>query len=377
MKKLKKALLWLWLLTKRLYKKPTFLAILILIPLLVLGYQGISQGDSGMITIALAQEADDPIAQQILADLQSSGQLFRYQVCATPEEAETLVKSGKADAAWIFPDNMESHIDAFLDDPGEDTSFVHVIQQEKNIALLLTRERLCGAIYHHVSERFYLRYTRGEFPELQGLSDEELMTYYDSIDMMENLFVYDTVSNQKVQETHYLMAPVRGMLAIVIVLCGLASSMYYIKDCGLGTFGWVSHRMRPLPELLCSWVAVLNVGIVSLIAMVFSKVSGKILVEIPVLLLYTLCVCAFCMMLRALLHSIKAIGTLIPVLIVVMLLICPVFFDLGVLRMYQFLLPPTYYINAAVNPMYIVYMVLYTLLCSGLYFAFRKGFKRP
>lgn len=377
MKTLKKALLWLWLLTKRLYKKPTFLAILLLIPLLVFGYQGMSKEDSGMITIALAQEAKDPIADEIMADLQSTGQLFRYMVCNTPEEATILVQSGKADAAWIFPDNMESHIDAFLDDPGEENSFVQVIQREKNIALLLTRERLCGAIYHHVSERFYLRYTREEFPELQDLSDEELMQYYDDIHMLENLFTYDTVSNQKVQETHYLMAPVRGMLAIVIVLCGLAASMYYIKDCALGTFGWVSHRLRPVPELACQSVAVLNVGIVSLLAMVLSKVNSPIYKEIPVLLLYTLCVSAFCMMLRALFHSLKVIGALIPILIVVMLVICPVFFDLGVFRFYQFLFPPTYYINAAVNPLYIGYMAIYTLLCGGLYIVFRKIFKRP
>lgn len=373
---MKKALLWLWLLTKRLYKKPTFLAIMLLIPLLVFGYQGMSEEDTGMITIALAKEADDPIAEEIMADLQSTGQLFRYMVCDTPVDAKTLVQTGKADAAWIFPEDMAGHIDAFLDDPGEDTSFVQVIQQEKNVALLLTRERLCGAVYHHVAQRFYLRYTREEFADLQNLSDEELMEYFYGVDLTENLFTYDTVSNQKMQETHYLMAPVRGMLAIVIVLCGMASAMYYIKDCELGTFGWVSHRLRPIPELACQTVAVLNVGVVTLIAMILSKVNGKIYMEIPVLLLYTLCVSAFCMMLRALFHSIKVIGALIPVLIVVMLLICPVFFDFGALRYYQFLFPPTYYINAAVNPQYILYMAVYTLLCGGLYLVFRKVLKR-
>ena len=37
MNSLKKAALWMWMLTKRLYKKPTFLAILVLIPLLTMG----------------------------------------------------------------------------------------------------------------------------------------------------------------------------------------------------------------------------------------------------------------------------------------------------------------------------------------------------
>ena len=53
---MKKALLWLWMLTKRLYKKPTFLVILVLIPALVLCYSAAAKEESGMITVALASE---------------------------------------------------------------------------------------------------------------------------------------------------------------------------------------------------------------------------------------------------------------------------------------------------------------------------------
>ena len=45
---------WLLMMTKRLYKKPTFVVILILIPVLVLGYGLVAAEDSGMVTIALA-----------------------------------------------------------------------------------------------------------------------------------------------------------------------------------------------------------------------------------------------------------------------------------------------------------------------------------
>ena len=54
--KMKKYLLWLWLLTKRLYKKPTFLAILVLIPLLVLGYSAVFFLAGSWITVRRIRE---------------------------------------------------------------------------------------------------------------------------------------------------------------------------------------------------------------------------------------------------------------------------------------------------------------------------------
>ena len=69
-------------------------------------------------------------------------------------------------------------------------------------------------------------------------------------------------------------------------------------------------------------------------------------------------------------------GVMIPLLIVAMLLVCPVFFDLGALRMVQFLLPPTYYINGVYNTRYILYMAVYTLGCGSLYWLWGRSFHR-
>lgn len=364
---MKKGFIWFWLLTKRLYKKPTFLVMLVLIPLLIFIYQAMTQGDSGIVTILLTQQGDDPIATAIIEDLRGSDHLFRYELCDTPEEAKLMVQTGKADAAWIFPDNMTTHLDGFLESPDRQPPFILVCQQEKNLSLMLARERLSGAVYHHLAQRYYLKYTREEFPALNALTDEELMTYYNHIEMSDTLFVYENVTQQEVTQVHYLVAPIRGLLAVVIVLCGLATALYYIKDTGHGTFDWIPERLRPIPEFSCQVVSVLNICIVALLALVLTGLSGNLLLEIPTLLLYTLCVASFCMLLRSLFRKIKLLGALIPPLIVGMLILCPVFFDLYSMRAMQFLLPPTYYINAVYNPMYLLYMFGYTILCFSLY----------
>jgi hypothetical protein len=72
-------------------------------------------------------------------------------------------------------------------------------------------------------------------------------------------------------------------------------------------------------------------------------------------------------MLRRYCRSMRVLATLIPLLVVAMLAICPVFLDIAPLHMLQRLFPPTYYINAVYNSSQLINMVIYTLICLALY----------
>lgn len=373
---MKKMFLWLWLLTKRLYKKPAFLAILVLIPVLTFCYQAATQGESGVMTIAIAQEGQDPLAQTIMDDLVGSSQLFSYRICDSDVQAQLLVSTGKADAAWIFPENMEEKMAAFLEDPDADNALVRVVQREENVAHMLTRERLGGAVYRQLFARVYLQYIRQQFPQMDQVSDEELMEYYDSTHMDGQLFSFESITGDAAPQVHYLLSPIRGILGILVVLCGMAAAMYYKKDSVLGTFGWIPQRLRPATELGCQMVAVVNVSLVSFVTLLVTGLHGNVLLELALLVLYSLCVAVFCMLLRSLVGSVRALGALMPLLVVIMLLVCPVLVDMAKLRLVQLLLPPTYYLNGVYNPMYLLYMAVFTLACGGLYLLSEKLQKR-
>jgi hypothetical protein len=81
--------------------------------------------------------------------------------------------------------------------------------------------------------------------------------------------------------------------------------------------------------------------------------------ELLTTLLYCLCVAAFSMLLRRVTLGIRGLGMVTPLLVVIMLVICPVFFDLGALRQIQYLLPPTYYIHGAYHGRYLLLMLIY------------------
>lgn len=369
-----KLLLWFWLLTKRLYKKVTFLMILLLIPALVLGYQAAAGEDSGMVTVALAQEGQDPLAQELIEELDGESQLICFLRCGSAQEAQELVWGGKVDMAWIFRENISERLTDFANQPARRNSVATVVVREDNVTLRLARERLSGTIMRQVSHRLYIAYIRENVPDLAVLSDQELMAYYNTQDIAEELFTYDEsdATMQNPAQAHYLTAPVRGLLAVVIVLCGLATAMYYTQDSKRGTFGWVSIRRLPLVEMGCQMVSLVNVTVVVMVTLAISRQTGRWYRELAVSAAYCLCCGAFSMLLRRLCGSVRVLGTLLPLLVVAMLLICPVFLDLGKLHLLQLLFPPTYYIHAAYNPLYLLYMLAHAAICLSLYLLLGK-----
>ena len=90
----------IWLFNKRLLKKPSFLIVLILIPLSVLMLRLSVTGSEGMLTVAVScDDSGDAVYNEILADLGSKGGLIEIVAVENRDDAVSMVRSGKADAA--------------------------------------------------------------------------------------------------------------------------------------------------------------------------------------------------------------------------------------------------------------------------------------
>lgn len=371
---------WFLLLNKRLYKKITFVLIMLLIPVLVFTYGSLAQEDSGVMTIALAQHGEDPTAKQVMQDLKEGTNLIRFVFCDTPDAAKKMVNDGKAEAAWIFADDFENCVYRFVNRPSKATAFVEVIEQESTIPMKLSREKISGTIFGYCSREFYLKYIRDNVPELKDVSDEALLAYYDNfttnVDLFEFAYLEGEGGAEDAEEANYLLTPVRGLLAIVIILGGLAAAMYFVHDDHCGTFSLVPQGKKPLVEFTCQCIAVMNLSVIALASLLITGLSVSFGRELLLATCYGLLVTMFCMTIRRLLGSIAAIGTAMPLLVVIMLVVCPVFFDLGPLRTLQYLCPPTYYINAVNSNRYMLLMLGYAGILAGIYYLMGKLLKR-
>lgn len=362
---MKRGLLWLGMLSKRLLKKPGFVAILLLIPLLTVFYASAASQSSGVLTVALAAENPaDPMARQVISDLSASEDLINFAVM-TPSEARQAVAAGKADGAWILPRDMAEAVDGFLKDPSVGSAFVTVYQREDSVPLALAREKLNARLYECLSLRWFLQSIRRDAPELAGWTDEEILAYREAVEIPGELFALSGETLAASQNVHYLLSPVRGLLAVVMLLGGLAAAMYCIKDAEQGTFSWVSLGYRPWAELLQILVALCLLGAGVLAALFLAGIFGGWR-ELPAMALYILALTAFCYLLRNLLRTIPRLGAVIPVLLVVSLAVCPVFFDWTDLTALQSLLPPAYFIRALRQGAYLLGMLPYSAACLGL-----------
>ena len=356
---------WCLLFLKRLYHKPVFLVLLLLIPLLTFGYSSLSREDSGILTVAVAQQdLGDALATRLIADLCQSSQLIRFDLCESPDQARELVTYGKADSAWIFDADLENRIAAFVAKPERRNAFVEVIEREESMFLTLTREKLSGFVFTYLSPEFYLQYVRNNLPQLSDKTDAELMAHYDAVSLSDDLFTY-AARESAPKEQNYLLTPVRGLLAIVTMLCGMAAAMFYVEDSRQGLFSRIPMKNLPAMELLCQLIAVGNVALVATVAMLISGLGAELLRELLLLLLFVPCVSLFSMVLRRVLRGTIALGVAAPLIAIVTLCACPVFLDLAQFRTFSFILPATYAIRGAYDPIHLIYMLCYCAL-SGI-----------
>lgn len=356
-----------FILNKRLIKKPGFIAILLLVPILVVSLAILSNKDeSGILTVALATEdRDDKISNEIVSDLLDEHGLVYFIRADSPEEAYELVQSGQADSAWIFPDEMEKKIEKFVKFPSDRNAFVLVVQREDNIFLRISHEKLNTALYPYLSLSLCENYIYREIMSPDDISSEEIKKYYDSINAEgEDLFLFVYANSEKAdtEKTNYLLSPMRGLLSIMVVLGGFAVSMFYLQDESKGTFDRMPRGRRFLFSVGYHTVAVADVAIAALIALLISGLATSLLSEILSLVLYVIITVGFCMGLRLLCKDIRLIGALAPALTVVMAVLCPVFFPAPDLPFIQYLLPPYYYLNALYKPQFIGYMAIYALV---------------
>lgn len=373
---MKRFFAWFALLNKRLYKKITFLCILIMIPVLVGVFQVVAQQPSGVVTVVLAcHDSQDPLCLEIVENLKSDTKIISF-VEETPENAISMVSAGKADAAWIFPEDMVTHIRAFASGESGTKGFVQVVEREQTVVLGLARERLTGVLFEESVRESYLRYIRECAPEASNRSDDELLTYLHNANVAGQLFeYYDIYGNQKTETANYLTSPLRGLLAVVAAIGSAVTAMYYQKDKENGIFSLLPERYMALGEFGYQMVSSLNLMTVVLCSLVISGLSVNIFLELLLFALYSVCCALFGMLLRTLFGGGKWLAVWLPVLALLMLVVCPVFFDVARIQKLQLVFPPTYYVTGAYNYSYLLYCLGYIgallLLCYGLRMAER------
>jgi len=365
---MRKLLMWFVLLNKRLYKKITYVGILLLIPILVVLFTLTVKDSGGIVNIVLAQEdPKDSFASQIIRELYNDSAVIAFQE-ASPEDAIELVSAGKADAAWILPADLTGRLTDYIYEEKNSDGFIRIIEREQTVPLRLAREKL-GAVMHRQSVKItYLKHIREVAPETREMDDHMLLGYLERTDVSGQLFAfYDIHGNRRDDTANFLTTPIRGLLAVLAVISAIVTAMYYQSDLDRGIFSLLAERHRVYGEFGYQMISSVNILFFVTVTLLLTGLGTKLWVEVLLFFLFSICCALFAMLLRMFFGGRRGLAVLIPVLTIVMLAVCPVFFDIGYLRKIQFLLPPTYFINGAYSFRYLIYLAGYDILLLVLY----------
>lgn len=359
MKNLKTVFLWTFMFGKRLLKNASFITIILLIPISVFFMGMVLKGDSGILTVCLtAEDPNDEFANKLIKDYLDDSGIIVYKTAPTPEEARKAVENGKADAAWIFSADLADKMYKYA--AKENTKpFVTVVEREITISLRLSHLVLFEKIYPYLSYDIYDSFVRTEM----DVTDDEVIreNYENNSDLSEIVRIeymngdYGTAN----AETGFISSPLRGMLSLAVMMCTIAAAMLFIHDRKTGKYDWLKPVKHFVPAMgICLSASVIS-GLALFAAVYAAGINTVARIEIITIIEYIFATAAFGTLLCVVFRSEGLVGSLLPVFILVMLAITPIFFSFSMLKPLKLIFPPYYYLNAIVNPSYLTYMAVY------------------
>ncbi len=349
---MKRALVWLLILWKRLFKKTGFLVILVLIPIMTFMLSS-AAGDNGFINIAVAfEDRDDAASIDLMSRLTTKGSMIKYTVCDSPADAIEMAESGKTDSAWVFVRNLSKTA-------GSGQVLAKIYQREDNIFLKLTREKIFCTLMPEVAYNIYKEFTTEEMLPRVELTEEELRTAYDVYDTDEGLVEFQSPEGEVKAAPDYLVTPLRGMTAILMLMCGMAATMYFLTDEDKGSFCLLRLPGRFGVLLASNFCALATASVFVTVSFILTGSYTSFLTESAAMLGYIIISTLFCTLLGALVSHIKYFSLLLPAVLVVSLAFCPVFFGGNDMFLLRYPLPTYHYLYATADISRLWHMLIY------------------
>ena len=355
------------LLLKRFFRKKSYILMLLLVPLMVFLLKEVGHGQNSIMSIGVYIPGEDASSQALRENLEHETGAIQYQFYDSEDDLKSDVANQTLTEGWIVPEDLDALVQQVASNqyPSER---VQVIIREAGLSHLLGKEIICSRIYPSVAKQLLINYMR------LSISDGEMSTEqishieksFDSFGLSDSLFKASYIDSSEMNETPVILMPLRGILAMWLMLCGIATSMYYLEDQENGLFIWWHSKMRFCRDLGYYTVAFIAPSIITVISLIYSGTFTTATKELPALILYVLATIFFSMALRIIGSGKKFLGMLTPALIILSTLLSPVFVDLKSLRQIQKSCPAFHYLSSIHDTYYMVSLLIYTIFLGGL-----------
>lgn len=376
---MKKYIICLYLMCKRMLKKPAFLLMLLCLPILavVLNKMERMGNTKGAAVGILFEEAgtdiqseeegsdilseeegpdilleeDNEWNQRLISLLQEQEGILDFRVYRSQELLLEEVERGVLDCALVFPMDLQERL--------KDNTWQSEVALYKTSSSMLTgivKERIAGAVFTLYSEEAYRNYVETaeafEVAEENGNTREEIVQFAENaynthlLDGSTFAFRYHGGDPGEVQQTATVNFRLRGVLAVCIFISGL---------CGL-LVDWEDRQRRQFVRIMPNWITTMvNIWIptvftsaVTLLSLYLTGQLTGILAELCRIFFYQLLIVGYCSILRLIIRKKESIAASVPILALAGMVCCPVWIRLAiylpVFDVLEKLFPVTYYL---------------------------------
>lgn len=329
--------IWILFMCKRLLKRPSFVIILCLLPCLLFSYRYLISEESGAVRVGLYfEDTEAELSGELREALLANDIFAEFYVCQESEELYLDVAAGRAECGYVFPADLPER---FLQRDWE-AAVTLVVSDNSRYADYIS-EAVYARLFFFLADELVTDYLATHVDFGGGREEIELFIaeqYRQAASSADSIFEFHYVdgSTGEIQEQkgekdadhNYLTKPIRGTVALFVLLAGLAGLVFWFQDEREGRFAAFAYYKRPVLSLGSLLLPVLLGGVVGLLCLELSGVAAVLWRELAAMLLYCLLVTAFCNLLRLMVPSVNAVCAMIPILSIASYLCCPVIMDI-------------------------------------------------
>ncbi len=374
---MKAILVWIRLLTKRLLHQPVFVLTLLLIPLFVLFLQGSLRSGDAILQVALYTESSDPASLEVtlLHDIvESSNRTVHFYQCDTLAEFQNDLRGNHAVCGYLFPRHLEQKLS---DHALKNTAAITACHPSDAIETRLLDELVYRMVYEELAYDIVEQHIYKKRNERPASRLHTLYEHYQQ-DYTFIRFEYADGTGHEVlndPDTNYLLLPIRGICAVLILLAALTGMEFWYEDHDRKLFLWLSGWKRTIIPFLYSLIPGILAGICGLTTIGLTGFARQPLQECMTVIPFLIAVSAYSILLRELLPGRHSYLASIPCSIVGSILLCPIFADITlavpVLKPLRMLLPVSYYLDSIYHVQagleLLIYSITAFVLAAGIH----------
>lgn len=375
---MKESIIWLFLWCKRLIQKPLLLFTIFLIPLTVLFLQHCHTKQDAVLRVALYTETENSQKKDFNRENSSSFDLVKrmtdlsdssiyFYVCKSKEQLIDDVKTKKANCGYLIPWDLEDNILSYVKNR---KPFLTVIREKNDSTTKIVDEIILSKNYQTIAydilQEFLETHTNVQ------PNHDKLTKTFQSYCSNELLFQFEYVSGEKNtvlqnNNTSILMLPLRGIVAVILLLTCMAGGLLCFRDRLQGKYHLMNQKQKKLSTLYSLSIPGIAASFSALFSIKLAGIFGSPFREIPAMLCYLFA----CLELVALLEKIFIKESIylasMPVILLSSLVLPPIFIDLGSIlpsvEKLAYLFPTTWYLNSIQSFHGLTILFFYGMVC--------------